>query len=131
MTFILVFTLFVQNTWAKQSAEDLEFHGGSTHYQIHKSPSEFSFRDRLGNRSLTLKKCNRNLINTFWKKLSKNIYRKNKAQFTATKPTTNDAWIRINGSYASLQAFEPAYKDLNRIPQRIHVLFTEERRRCK
>lgn len=120
----------INSAWAEPPQSEIAFQNSSIRFQATKTKSKFTFSDNLGPRSLEIKKCNRKVVEDFWRGLVDSV---NSLQGSGIKDRlpSSSAWVQFDGIKFQVLEFEPAIHFFNKVPNNSQVLFSESRRLCK
>lgn len=113
------------------SVSTMSFQNSTIHFNATKSPTNFSFSDSLGERNLKIQKCNKNIIDDFWKKMVKVVNNIQASNIKGRQPSTSTTWIRYEGVQFPILSVDPAVHFFNGVPSDSHVLFSESKRLCR
>ena len=126
----LILILILQFLALQGFAASIEYKNSSIFFRAEKSAKTLVFKDKLGERSVAIEKCNLAVVNDFWKKISKTIDSRFKISKIPASKSDSLAWVQVDKNKYYLMEMDPAKLVLNDISQDQIVLMAESKRKC-
>jgi hypothetical protein len=116
---------------AVAATSDIEYSSAKNHFEAKIDSNHFWFSDKLGSRSLDIKKCNKALVDKFWDSLLKHSQDIQSSGPKSKILKLKAATLKFEKIEYPILEIEPAFKFFNHVPQDSNVLFIESIKKCK
>lgn len=112
----------------KSFAESISFDGQGVKYKATLKSTSFQFSDQLGIRSIPVTKCNKKIINSYWKTLRQKAKAVNQVKLTKKKNPFGT--LRVGTKKKAIAPFDPRGPYFLKLPEHTHSIFRKVKRVC-